>query len=79
MKITQLEITQVLQAVHLFARILHCMVFFILCMYLVVLVGKALHFIDILLAWKAMQLLIRAILKLSKLLSQEIMKVNTDI
>jgi hypothetical protein len=48
-------------------------------MYLLVLVGKALHFIDILLAWKAMQLLIRAILKLSKLLSQEIMKVNTDI
>jgi hypothetical protein len=56
--ITQLEITQVLQAVHLFAHILPCVVFFILCMYLLllILVLKALHFIGIQLAWKAMQL-----------------------
>jgi hypothetical protein len=60
MKITQLEITQVLQAVHLFAHILPCVVFSILfmCLLLLILVLKALHFIGIQLAWKAMPLLI---------------------
>jgi hypothetical protein len=60
MKITQLETTQVLQAVHLFAHILPCVVFSILftCLLLPILVLKALHFIDIQLAWKAMPLLI---------------------
>jgi hypothetical protein len=60
MKITQLEIAQVLQAVHLFAHILPCVVFCILfmCLLHLILVLKALHFVGMQLAWKAMPLLI---------------------
>lgn len=81
MKIIQSQIIQVLQAVHLFVLIFHCVVFSIPCMCLLVqiLVLKALHFIGIQLAWKAMQLLIWAMPKLSMQLSQEILIASTDI
>jgi hypothetical protein len=60
MKIIQQEIIQVLQAAHLFAHIFHCVVFSIPCMCLLVQIRvlKALYFIAIQLALKAMRLLI---------------------
>ena len=80
MKIIQSQTIRVLQAVHLFVLIFHCVVFSIPCMCLLVLVLKALHFIAIQLAWKAMQLLIWAIPKqLSMQLSQEFLIASTDI
>lgn len=82
MKIIQSQTIRVLQAVHLFVLIFHCVVFSIPCMCLLVqiLVLKALHFIAIQLAWKAMQLLIWAIPKqFSMQLSQEFLIASTDI